>query len=257
MTTAEAMPVKRGCGTRVAGGIYAECGLGPDGMPLEHFLIDPPVPIDPPSLGLAPQGVTLVKMNGPKPTVNLLDWVGSCHYPNVADFLEEVRRFGLSRRIQRNADFSALNARSTILLAHSSAIVHEPGPWFSGWYEQRDDSVWPCPKELVEHREAAEQWTMAGRGPDLCCAGIWWQDLMDGESTDNEDAEREVIRCLPSFSYIGLRPPRVSRTHRSIGLFARFPITRLVVVADTEGGTHEDALIRAQAADLPVVMVPE
>ena len=48
----KAIPVERGCGEREPGGVYAECGLSPYGSPLEHFLIDPPMPL--------PEGVDLI-----------------------------------------------------------------------------------------------------------------------------------------------------------------------------------------------------
>lgn len=46
-----AIPEPRGCGDREPGGVYAESGVGPFGFPLEHFLIDPPMPL-PPGLDL-------------------------------------------------------------------------------------------------------------------------------------------------------------------------------------------------------------
>jgi hypothetical protein len=96
----------RGCGTRVKGGIYAECKLSPFGMPIEHFLIDPPNPI-PDDLGLTPVGVKLFERDG---VFHILDWVGSAHYKNVADFIEETRNFGASRRLSKSTDFSKLTA---------------------------------------------------------------------------------------------------------------------------------------------------
>ena len=46
------IPEPRGCGDRTPGGLYIESGLGPGGVPLEHFLVDPPLPV--------PDGLDLV-----------------------------------------------------------------------------------------------------------------------------------------------------------------------------------------------------
>ena len=57
-----AIPVARGCGTRKKGGCYAECGLSDDGLPLEHFLFDPPIVLTKEArdkLGIIDRGVRL------------------------------------------------------------------------------------------------------------------------------------------------------------------------------------------------------
>ena len=41
------MVVVRGCGTRVHGGVYACTPLSKYGQPVEYFLIDPTVPVNP------------------------------------------------------------------------------------------------------------------------------------------------------------------------------------------------------------------
>lgn len=41
-----AMPVVRGCGTRKMGCAYAECGMSPDGRPVEDFLVCEPLLLD-------------------------------------------------------------------------------------------------------------------------------------------------------------------------------------------------------------------
>ena len=71
---------RRGCGYRQPGGAYFAVPLGPDGRPIEEFLIDPPVVIDDPTrLGLAPVGVTLIEREG---ATHVIDIVGREHYPN-------------------------------------------------------------------------------------------------------------------------------------------------------------------------------
>ena len=125
----KADPVPRGCGERTPGGVYVESGLSPYGRPLEEFLIDPPLPV-PPGLDLIhkpqlwqrtlPTGEIACDADG-QPIVDLLIWVGSEYYPYCPDFVEEVRRFGASRRLNPNLDLSRLSRASRMILVHPSA----------------------------------------------------------------------------------------------------------------------------------------
>lgn len=77
----------RGCGaSRTKGGVYFECSLSPYGLPLENFIVDPPVPIDANEFGVTQIGVKLMERKG---VWHVMDWVGSTHYPNVGDYLED------------------------------------------------------------------------------------------------------------------------------------------------------------------------
>jgi hypothetical protein len=126
----KAEPVPRGCGDREPGGAYAESGLSPWGRPLEAFLIDPPLPL--------PDGLDVI--NKPKlwqrmlpsgepardaweqPIYDLLIWVGREFYPYCPDFIEEVRRYGASRKLNPNLDLSLLSQTSRMILAHPRVI---------------------------------------------------------------------------------------------------------------------------------------
>jgi hypothetical protein len=90
---------RRGCGYRQPGGAYFAIPLGPGGHPVEEFLIDPPILIDAERLGAASVGVTLIKRDG---ITHVLDIVGREHYPTVAEFVDEARRMGVSRRAPRS-----------------------------------------------------------------------------------------------------------------------------------------------------------
>ena len=146
----KADPVSRGCGDREPGGVYAECGLSPRGRTLEEFLIDPPLPI--------PEGLDLV--NKPQlwqrmlstgelaldeeglPIYDLLNWVGAEHYEYCPDFIEEVRNWGASRRLNPNLDHSLLSASSRMILAHPRVIN-------TAWQTQRPPEV--CKKAIPSH----------------------------------------------------------------------------------------------------------
>lgn len=246
-----ATPVKRGCGTRCAGGIYAEVGLSPYGRPLEDFLIDPPTRVNAEMrerMGIKALGVSLMprEIEGRKVTY-ILDWVGSEHYQTVADFVEEVRRFGLSRRLPRTLDFSQISGETRLLLLHSKAWIGNAAAYFAlrpdGW-------AW-CPKGLTEHVDPANLPAM--------CASLWWEDAPDGEeysgtlpTMPEAMARRMVTRKMPSFEYQCFRRPASVEPEYDLAIFASFPLSRLAVVRDPEGGTHEDALNAARRADLPV-----
>jgi hypothetical protein len=149
----KADPVPRGCGDREPGGIYAESGLSPRGLPLEEFLIDPPLPV-PPGLDLVnkpqtwqrtlPFGEPALDGEG-LPIFDLLIWVGQEHYPYCPDYLEETIRFGASRRLNPNLDLSLLSRSSRMILAHPLVIN-------TTWQEQRPPET--CKKEVPGHDAA-------------------------------------------------------------------------------------------------------
>jgi hypothetical protein len=112
------------------------------------------------------------------------------------------------------------------------------------------------------------------------CAGLWWEDIAGGTAYDRPhealadakhghpgrlvppavgaDDHRLVQRVRPSFRYAGRRAPLDVKGEYQPAMFASFPLSRVVVVRDPEGGTHEDAL---RATDrikgLPVSVVEQ
>ena len=227
-----AIPVERGCGRRVAGGVYGEFGLGPGGLPVEAFLMDPPVPT-PDGMALAAVGVLLIERNG---VTHVVDRVGMQHYPNIADFVEEARRFGVSRRLPSNLDFSRLTEESRLLLVHDRAIIGNQHDWFG--------RSLTCPRQRDGH-----PWHAAP-----CCAGVWWHDVEGGEPRIG-DVQGRVLRTMPSFRYDNghARPEGVEARYQQ-GFFAAFPLSRLVVVA---GGESQRNLERARQAQVQVDEVEE
>ena len=202
-----AIAITRGCGTRKKGGIYFETGLQPGGSPLEDFIIDPPIRVN--DWNLSAVGVQLIERNG---VTHIIDWVGSKFYPNVADFLEEVRGFGLSRRLSSSLAFNRLTPQSRILLVHSRA-------WVSNF---RDFQTWHCPKSIAGHHPS-----IIGHEPEdhkRMCAGIWWEDIEQG--IDQGDS-RTVRREMPSFSYEARRRSDGVKPDYAPAIFASFPCSRI------------------------------
>lgn len=247
----KAIAVARGCGTREAGALYLEVGLGPGGRPIEDFLVDPPRAVVAEALGLSPVGVKIMRVpNSDPPVYHVFDWVGSKHYPNVADFVEEARRFGISRRISAATDFEKLTEDSRLVLLHSRAIVGN----HAAYYEARERgaaSGWAipcrCPKHLPDHEP---------NQPAETCAQLWWEDVEGGEAPGitmgPTPHPRATIRRMPSFTYTAMDPPAGVKPRHELGIFATFPVHRIVAVKDRDGGKHEAAAAKARASKLPV-----
>jgi hypothetical protein len=238
--------VTRGCGRRQVGAVYAECKLGAGGRPVEDFLVDPPAKVDARALGLSSIGVKLVQTNG---VWNVLDIVGGDSYPNVADFVEEVRRFGLSRRLPRTLDFSKLTSESRMILLHRRSYI-ENHPEFRRAIEA--EPCCACPKD---------RWDHSLQSSTVMCAGLFWEDVDGGTSADSEArviAEiRQVYRTLPGFGYHGRSRPKDITPSYSLAIFMALPIHNLAVISDPEGGSDEEALQAASHARLEVHLESE
>lgn len=241
--TSKAIAVERGCGTRTVGSVYCELGMGPGGMPLENFLICPPQVIDPEALGLSSIGTKIIPYGD---RYHIWDMIGKRDYPNVADYLEEVRRFGVSRKLNPSMDFSLLGEDSRILVIHARAHIENFHEYAWAW-----DTAAPynrCPRQNEEH-DLPE--------PPMMCAGVYWQDVEGGteitpDPNDPPQLKRQVLRRMPSFVYAASRRPDGVVPQYKPAIFASFPISRLVVINDPEGGTHKANLDKAGKSSLPV-----
>lgn len=240
-----AIPVERGCGRRKAGGIYLEVGLSANGRPLEEFLMCPPRRVDLGAIGAAAVGQHIIRIGN---DTHVLDVVGAKDYRNVADVLEEGRRFGFSRKFSPLFDFKALKPGSLLLLAH-------PRGWpvrFRDYHNPPDGTAFGgCRQGLAD------------RPHDLSpCCGCWYDDVQ-APPDDIEPHpvpagdERAVIRTMPSFSYEGRRPPEGVETEYAVAIIAALPITRFVVVRDPQDGTHDRALDRLHKAGIDADLVDE
>jgi hypothetical protein len=249
-----ATAVKRGCGTRVKGGIYAEVPMGPGGKPVEFFLVDPPKRADFTALGVTPIGVKLVTING---VAHVLDWIGSTHYPNVIDFVEEAKAFGVSRRLPKTLDFSRLGPESRLILVHARAWILNRDAYY-------DATVWKCPKEMKEHfAQPLKGLTIEGM-----CAGLWWQDYDVGDETLRDGvtgeptadrSKRQILvdfpRPDPQIRFLaGMRPKGIVPKYEP-AVFASFPLVKIAVVRDPDDmANEEEALAAASKSALPIVL---
>lgn len=238
--------MKRGCGKRKAGGIYACCPLGPGGMPVEYFLYCPPkvLNFDVPAVGQLPVKIDRV--------THLIDWIGAEYYPNVADFIEEVRRFGLSRRISVKAEFSALTSESRLLTAHARAWIHDLDS-----YNSTDQRYWYCPKNPIEPPHKG-----------MCLGAVYW-DIHEGKEVDflgfmsgtyAAETIRELLvqRDMPEFSYLGHTLLSYLNKAYSPAVFGGFPIHHFEVVMGQNGeGQAECEMLHGLDLSIPFKEVNE
>jgi len=256
-----AIPVMRGCGSRKKGGIYLECGLSEFGKPAEEFLVDPIQRINPIQFGLTAINQRMIQ--DPEGIYHILDWIGQDSYPNPTDWFEEVRRFGMSDRTELNQDEYALLTpfKSNVLAVHKRAWVN-----YSGTAARSLEAIDPrvamsadpylyswdyCPKGYYEHDTTNPQYAPIDF---VCCAGVMWSDLLRFES-DYHGNGRETRRIMPSFSYWGALA--TTFYEHQPGIFARFPITRIVVIKDPDDNTHEEQVKKLLGTKVPCEIVDE
>ena len=242
---------QRGCGFRSRGDVYSTVSGSPFGKPLEWFLMDPPVPVpmhEERALGLKNVGVSILP--DAEGVHHIWDIVGRESYPNVADFVEEMRYFlsigreAMSRKLPKNLDFSRLeHGRSRHVLLHRHAVIDNCGDLYEAIH--RHGRSHSCPKDIDEHLplERADGFPLL---PEMMCAGLWWEDVV-GPNTDIVG-----IRYMPSFSYEA-RPPLIETEH-TLGIFAVMPITSLVVIKDDRRRGLVNRLVEriSDMTDIPV-----
>lgn len=281
-TRSNTVPVERGCGTRAEGGIYAESGLGPNGLPLEFFIPDRIVPINAEALGLAAIGVKLIQ-SAKTGVWHIFDIVGAESYPNPADWLEETRRYGASRRLSPTLPYHLLTSESRMFILHSRAYVanypeyynvrdlarpcwqtSRPDHYFWQWCPHVPDPELTDPRWVTEvasrqfagHRQDGRP-TGRGSAPAAFCPGLWWEDLRVDDRheetrtgwTANLRNERDVAIHMPSFSYYGRKTPYGVRAQYKLAVMAIMPITNLIVV---DGGEAAKAIDNLEAAGFVV-----
>ncbi len=184
--------IVRGCGVREEGGLYVCSGLSPYGLPFSEFVIDPPIPFD----GDPFRAPMIIERDGKK---HLMLWVGAEHYPYVSDYLEETRRYGVSKRISADFPIDELDIGSFLFLVHPKAIVvdHEYLP-----------PVEFCPKNDPTHKENNE----------ICCLGHSYAVAEPNVGVNKRQlgsTEYEVYPCSVSSAHYEFKA----------GIFLRMPIT--------------------------------
>jgi hypothetical protein len=228
---------QRACGKRVAAGIYAETRLSPSGRPVESFILCPPKPIDIEDWGLSPLGARLIDIDG---IWHIFDIVSKADY-SVADYVEETRAKGASRRLSSKLAFSKLSESSLLILIHEQAIIEN-------YNEYPQPPILNCPLD-IHLSQLGEM-----------CAGLWWHDIPADELQSQTESSWQY-RSLPGgVTYAAhARPDGVVPIYH-YAIFMSLPITNLTVIAGRNPQEQEKAEEAFQAASLgglPVFMEEE
>lgn len=185
----------RGCGSsRVRGGIYLVTKLSEKGRPLENFLLDPPI-IVPEEMNVPFTGMGWFHRkekctfceghtgrldckdcsgDGFVTVTHIADHIGSSHYPNVVDDIEEVRAIGSSRRIPSTFPFHLLTKMSRHFRCHSTAYIEN-------WKEA--ETAVSCPKGISHHY---------GFSSTEFCIERLWGDYEPPQERPNGEVEKWV-----------------------------------------------------------------
>lgn len=277
------MTITRGCGSRVAGGVYAEVGVGVWGHPIQEFYCDPAIHIpDPEGFGLSHVGVTIFpgETSGSGiVSATIMDWVGARDYPYPADVLAEAMfidpetglRAGFSRRLPRNLDWASLGSTPLLALVHSRAIVPIERrlkvldrSWSAHFPELLDrhkaNISWAhnfmCPRQ-IRGEHCQDQPIVGIPATHGMCPALWWADVPELDCSEIHKGDGLLAtRSLPGGSYVVLADtPPVANGSYGVGIIARLPVACIAVVNDPDSGTHEIALKKLESAQVRVELV--
>jgi hypothetical protein len=267
---------KRGCGIREAGGVYLSTPLGPNGTPVEWFLVDPPFRVDAEMkrrLGLGNKGVKLKERpdreGNPSGIWDVWDVVGQNNYPNVADMIQEIKAMGVSRRIASNEDFAKLSGQSKLLLLHERAWIDNHFDYYGSLYMENRDleeqdkdrmaSDLGCPRWMIQDLTSLEPHSCDPEGNSgEMCLGVVYDDVEGGEELyDPSLKARTVKRTIGDTTYLARSRPGGIEPIYGLAVFGRFPIARIDVIRDLANGTHHERFAKAAASSLPVYVEEE
>lgn len=189
----------RGCGERVEGGLYVRVATSPYGMPLEHFLIDAPMPY----LGTVNREPFFEGENA-------YFWVGEQFYPYATDFIEEARLYGVSKRLPLSADLSKYKPFITqLFFIHPRAVAN------------KITTVDKCPKGKESHEA----------GQERCIRSLYYFL----KEQDVKPFGQEYERTIGSTSYVTPRLEDRSGVTFKPGLFMCLPFSHFEYVAPKNG----------------------
>ncbi len=219
---------------RTAGEVYVECGPRISGIPLRDLLVDLPQLVDAEEWGVSPIGMKAFQLDG---VTHLLDWVGESHYPEVADFIEEAVRGGLSRKVSHTGPIGELTSESCLYLLHPRALITNaaalPAP--AGF-------TCPCGK---------------GHVPAQGCLGWAWH-AEPNVSVDPDAPGGPARRRLAQGAAYPVMTPSVPRhAEYALALFLVAPITNLTVIQSPDAATMAERLAAAQKSGIPVFIADE
>lgn len=230
--------IKRGCGFRKEGGLYACVPTGAGGRPIEAFVLDPAIPWT-----AGPFRGAIQRQNN-SGVNDLIVWVGKEHYPYVSDFIEEARRYGVSRRIPLGADsdYSGLIPfQSRLILVHPRGIYRGP---YATAARRPDDGLHPRIFRPTSGGECNH--APANDGITTPCTFALW-DLsaaknagVSGKHDLSHSGQQAIVNC-PSFDYevaTPIEPQEHDPRNYHPAIVAVFPLGQFEYV-NPDGGLPE------------------
>lgn len=210
------------------------------------------------------RGVLILERQDNSGTFDVFDRIGVEHYPNVADFFEEFKHMGLSRRIKRDSRFERLTAQSRIYLIHPRAIITNAYDYYRALANEYIDysgaHPWYCRCNIQGHERFVQQVGDNYITPDgwPCCVSLWYDDIQGGALLNDPDQPpRLTEREIGDTTYYGYKRPAGVTPQYAEGIFLGLPIHRFDVIADPVNGEHEKALEHTKNSTLPTKVVRE
>lgn len=231
-------------------------------MPIDYFLVDPPIRIDPElerKLQLSDVGVKIIGRPNVPGVFDVYDVVGQKFYPNVADVLEETRRYGVSRRISVNEDFAKLTPESRLMLMHRRAWIGNFDHYYGALLMEStgDGVIAPdvrCPKRSFNSTTPRHSAEPEGNSGEMCLGLVY--DDVDGLPTLS-GRNREVTAKVGETEYTARHRPDGVLPDYTLAIFARFPILQIDVIRDKAQGSHVESHQKATKAGIPVELADE
>ena len=197
-----------------------------DGKELEHFLVDLPLLIDQAEWGISPIGISTFQDD--QGITHVLDWVGEDSYPEVADFIEEARLKGISRKVSHTAPIEGLTAQSRLWLLHPRARVVN-----AEQFPTPPAFACPCGKG----HQSAEG-----------CLGLAWHAQENAGPGQRKLAEGKTYPVKQALA---------GPLEHELAVFMVVPITALAVIEHPKPEIQDAREQKARNSGLPVFISPE
>lgn len=230
----------RGCGTRDPGACYICTGMSIFGRPVEEFVVDPVLPWP----GQFQRGFKII--NSSSGINHVAIFVGESFYASPWTFVEEARRFGISRKVPPTFPFQELTpGRSMMFFIHPKAyntqknnyvLDRDPCKPMEGCkFYHNDQEMWS-----KNDKDFGGGWhpSVGNRTKTPCTMGH--RDLACFFHSDDEIEWLESTENgypfnikAPSFSYTGLSPvlPNILKDEKlegfTPGVFLKVPLTHV------------------------------
>lgn len=222
----------RGCGSMAYGAVYAELSTSPFGIHISNFVICPVWDLS--GLKLSAQGMNIIPriVDGKqdetpdgKPIFDVFDIVGKNHYPYKADFYEEARLFGISRRWPKNTPINQLiPGVSRHYLCSMNGVLEEIDHAASAVNAQFSNPKQP---QCLTGAHTRQSWDY---GFGATCSAFWWSEMTANDCFKQGDA---WYRNRPSLQYQCFPSDEQNKFH--IGAFMWMPVNRFVVTKNQDG----------------------